>query len=85
MGVHQISLGGSNSPCRDIETIRKTLDAWHVMNDLKLLEGMPESLFFASDSKVLKFPITRLGVWKQGGNRLFWTYTNPASFWEKNI
>lgn len=43
------------------------------MNGLKLLEGMPESLFFAIDGKILKFPSIRLDIRKQGGNRLFWT------------
>jgi len=35
------------------------------MNDLKLLEGMPESLFFATDGKIFEFPNIILDIWKQ--------------------
>lgn len=74
MRVHLISLGDSNSPCRDTETARKCLDAWQVMNDSKLPEGMTESLFFAIDDKILKFPNIRLGIWKQGGVKIILDY-----------
>lgn len=44
------------------------------MNDLKLPEGMTESLFFAIDDKILKFPNVRLDIWKQGGFKIILDY-----------
>lgn len=44
------------------------------MNDLKLPEGMTESLFFELDDKRVKFPNVRLDICKQGGVKVILDY-----------